>query len=277
MNQEESTETTLSNGPPHPRPARPRAREFAAVERERYVIEGELARGGLGRILEAHDIALDRPVAIKELIAPTPTSRARFYREALVTARLQHPSIVPVYEAGRWPSGDLFYVMRLISGRTLRNLIEERSALEGRLDLLPHVIAAADSIAYAHSLRIIHRDIKPTNVMIGPFGETLVVDWGVAKDLAATEGHDGVDGHYDAAAQDLTSVGSIVGTLAYMAPEQARGADVDERADIYALGALLYHVLTGRPPHPTRRDVQDTSRDMQASVRAAPPEPIEEI
>jgi serine/threonine protein kinase len=268
--QSENSEGTIVEGPPLGPPVRAAPRDFNTVEWQRYVIEGELARGGLGRILEAHDVELDRPVAIKELIAPTPTSRARFYREALVTARLQHPSIVPVYEAGRWPSGEPFYAMKLISGRSLRSIIDERSTLAGRLGLLLNVIAVADTIAYAHSLGIIHRDIKPTNVLVGQFGETLVVDWGTAKDLTAREGLEAVDGRYDAAVQDITAAGTVVGTPTYMPPEQARGDAVDERADIYALGALLYHVLAGAPPY-------CAGRDILARILAGPPEPIEEV
>jgi eukaryotic-like serine/threonine-protein kinase len=266
----EDSEGTIAEGPPLGPPMWAAPRDFNTVEWRRYVIEGELARGGLGRILEAHDVELDRPVAIKVLIASTPTSRARFYREALVTARLQHPSVVPVYEAGRWPSGEPFYAMKLISGRTLRCLIDERSTLAERLGLLSNVIAVADTIAYAHSLSIIHRDIKPMNVLVGQFGETLVVDWGMAKDLTAREEGEAVDGRYDAAVQDLTAAGTIIGTLAYMPPEQARGDAVDERADIYALGALLYHVLASAPPY-------RASGDILARILAGPPEPLEEV
>src|SRR6185369_7914107 len=110
-------------------------------------------------------------VAIKELAhGPSERSAGRFVREALVTARLQHPSIVPVYEAGRWPSGDPFYAMKLVSGETLDHAIETRPTLDARLALLPHVLAVAEAVAYAHSEGVIHRDLKPANVMLGAFG-----------------------------------------------------------------------------------------------------------
>ncbi len=146
----------------------------------------ELARGGLGRIHFAWDRRLARAVAIKEPL--TEGARARFYREALLTARLQHPGIVPIYDAGNGEDGAPFYAMRLLGeGRSFSDAIAAAPGLEERLTLLPHVIAAADAVAYAHSQRIIHRDLKPDNILLGPFGETVVIDWGLAKDLAAAE------------------------------------------------------------------------------------------
>ena len=247
--------------------------ELDVVERNHYLIEGEYARGGLGRILEAHDQRLDRPVAIKELIDPRGSAIARFVREALVTARLQHPAIVPVYEAGRWPTGEPFYAMKLVTGRSVRELIDERRSLDERLALLPNVIAVADAIAYAHSMRIIHRDIKPSNVLVGSFGETVVIDWGLAKDL---DGGDASDERvvevgsvpYDVAARQLTIVGEVMGTPTYMSPEQADGQPLDERTDVYALGALLYHVLVGAPPY--------AGSGILEQVRAVPPPPVDE-
>src|SRR5215510_11075190 len=148
-----------------------------------YRSEREIARGGMGRIVAAEDQRLGRPVAVKELIEPGPEHRGRFQREALITARLQHPGIVPVYEAGRWPTGESFFAMKLVSGRPLDRVIAEASALEDRLAIIPRLAAACDAIAYAHSQRIIHRDLKPGNVLLGDFGETVVIDWGLAKDL----------------------------------------------------------------------------------------------
>jgi WD40 repeat protein/tRNA A-37 threonylcarbamoyl transferase component Bud32 len=214
-----------------------------------YEIIGETARGGLGRILRARDRRMDREVAIKELLFDDERLRARLAREALVTARLQHPSIVPVYEAGRWPHGAPFFAMKFVSGRSLRELIDERSSLDARLALLPSLIAVSDAVAYAHSQRIVHRDLKPSNVLIGPFGETVVIDWGLAKDLAHAHDADPPRTPYDVCAADLTAHGAILGTAEYMPPEQARGETVDERADVYALGAVLYHLLAGTPPH----------------------------
>src|SRR5882762_7519124 len=126
-------------------------------------------------------------IAIKELIKRGHVRETRFLREALITARLEHPGIVPVHEAGRWPDGTPFYAMKLVAGRSLRELIAERPTVDERLWLLHHVVAVADAIAYAHGRSIIHRDLKPANVIVGDFGETIVIDWGLAKDLTAVE------------------------------------------------------------------------------------------
>src|SRR5215813_12557875 len=137
--------------------------ELPLVPTDSYEIIGEFARGGLGRILSARDRVLNRPVALKELIHGRGEATHRFLREALTTARLQHPNIVPVYEAGRWPSGEPFYAMKLVSGRPLDRVIAEATTLADRLALLPRLASAADAIAYAHSQRVIHRDLKPAN------------------------------------------------------------------------------------------------------------------
>jgi WD40 repeat protein len=218
---------------------------------EHYALGEEHARGGLGRIVRALDRRLDRQVAVKEILGGGQQAARRFVREARLTARLQHPSIVPVHEAGRWPTGEPFYAMKLVAGRSLKEIIDERASLDERLALLPNVLAVAEAIAYAHAQRVIHRDLKPSNVLVGEFGETVVVDWGLAKDLAETaEEPELAAGPYRTASDaSLTVVGHVIGTPAYMPPEQARGEVVDERADVYALGALLYHVLAGRPPY----------------------------
>src|SRR5882672_943571 len=133
----------------------------------RYRILGEHGRGARGCVSRAHDRSLGRDIAIKELISRGDLHEVRFLREALITARLEHPGIVPVYEAGRWPDGTPFYAMKLVSGRPLRDLIAERRTLDERIALLPRIAAATDAIAYAHSQRVIHRDLKPANVLIG--------------------------------------------------------------------------------------------------------------
>ena len=226
------------------------------VDRGAYAVGEEVARGGLGRIVQAVDRRLDRPVAIKELLEVRRGAdyEARFAREALLTARLQHPAIVPVYEAGVWEDGSPFYAMKLVSGKSLEAAVRERATLAERLELLPHVIDVVEALAYAHERRIIHRDLKPANVLVGAYGETVVIDWGLAKDLG-----EGIDLDLSArrrrsdpeAAEPRgqTIAGSVLGTPAYMPPEQALGMSVDERADVYALGALLYHVLGGAPPY----------------------------
>jgi len=231
------------------------------VQRSLYETADEIARGGMGRIVAAEDRRLGRPVALKELLDPNEDSMPRFQREALITARLQHPGIVPVYEAGRWPTGEPFFAMKLVSGRPLDKVIAETETLSERLALLPRLAAACDAIAYAHSQRIIHRDLKPGNVLIGDFGETVVIDWGLAKDLDAADSLDSgnraprakkAKTAHDTASSTLTVAGSVMGTPAYMAPEQARGESVDQRADVFALGAMLYHVLAGSPPYNAR-------------------------
>jgi serine/threonine protein kinase len=174
----------------------------------------------------------------------------------LITARLEHPGIVPVYEAGRWSDGTPFYAMKLVAGRPLRDLILERTTVDERVGLLHHVIAVADAIAYAHGRNIIHRDLKPSNVIVGDFGETVVIDWGLAKDLSVTEESIVGGGPFREALDDgLTSAGTILGTPAYMAPEQARGEPVDQRADVFAIGAMLWELcsLQRLPPAYTGR------------------------
>lgn len=238
-------------------------------DRSRYAIESEFARGGLGRILKAHDERLDRPVAIKELLTSGAVLRDRFQREVAITARLQHPSIVPVYDAGGSIDGEPFYVMKLLTNsRTLKDVVAERADLDQRLALLPNLIAVADATAYAHSEQIIHRDLKPSNILIGAFGETVVIDWGLAKDLSLGDQPDELTGSpYRAASAELTMAGSVLGTPQYMAPEQARGEPVDKRADVYALGALLYYVLAGRAPYRGR----DSSHVLELVLKEAPP------
>ncbi len=231
-----------------------------------FATEAELARGGMGRITRARDRRLGREVAIKEVLDPV--LRARFEREAIITASLQHPAIVPIYEAGTWPDGSSFYAMRLVSGGTLHDAIAKTTSLEGRLALLPHVRAVTEALAYAHSKRIVHRDLKPGNVLVGEFGETVVIDWGLAKQL---------DGPPEEALPnrpsggDLTRVGAVMGTVGFMSPEQAFGLEVDERADVYALGAILYNVLAGHPP------VATLTADAPTAVHDAAPTPIAEL
>lgn len=241
---------------------------------ERYVMGDEIAQGGIGRIHRATDTRLERPVALKELLDPNPEHETRFLREALVTARLQHPAIVPVYDIGRRPNGEIFYAMKLVSGRSLGEVIDETGSFDKRLALLPHVIAVAEAIAYAHSESIVHRDLKPGNVLIGPFGETVVIDWGIAKDLKEAETPQAMTPAMDKdeppnSASALTMAGSVLGTPGYMPPEQAAGDPVDERADVYALGAILYHVLAGVAPYEGKSGL-----DVITKVLTEPPLPL---
>ena len=261
-----------------PAPVAPAVRPdtIASDDPDRYEPVGEHARGGLGRIVRAVDKRLGRTVAVKELLRPNASNETRFMREALITARLEHPGIVPVHEAGHWPNGDPYYVMKLVEGRTLKELIAEKATMRDRLGLLPHVIAVADAVGYAHSEGVIHRDIKPSNVIVGAFGETMVVDWGLARDRKQDlpEADPCLDEPVGGAAgsgnQVSTVSGKVVGTPAYMSPEQARGECVDERGDVYAIGAVLYELLAGTAPH-----ADTTPQATLERVLAGPPRPLE--
>ncbi len=241
----------------------------AAGDPDRYEQVAEHARGGLGRVVRAVDKRLGRTVAVKELLRHDAENEARFLREALITARLEHPGIVPVHEAGRWPNGDPYYVMKLVEGRTLKELITERTEFRERAELLPHVIAVADAVGYAHSEGVIHRDLKPSNVIVGEFGETIVVDWGLARDRKSNHPEPESTLQPSASASISTISGKVVGTPAYMAPEQARGELTDERADVYAIGAMLYELLAGGPPH-----AGVTPQAVLDRVLAGPPVPL---
>lgn len=255
----------------------------------RYELRSELARGGLGRVHFAWDRRLARAVAIKEPL--TAAARARFYREALLTARLQHPGIVPIYDAGNDEHGAPFYAMRLLGeGRSFSDAIAAAPTLAERLTLLPHVIAAADAVAYAHSQNIIHRDLKPDNILLGPFGETVVIDWGLAKDLAAAEPAalapepalaDGAPGGgatpspgagtpSPGYATPLTVAGTTVGTPAYMSPEQIFHGEVDARTDVYSLGAVLIELLAGKKAAPSARLASGSAASLRRQLPGVP-------
>ena len=247
---------------------------FALVDRHRFEVVREIAHGGMGRILEARDRRHGRTVALKTLLRPDAGARARFAREARITARLEHPGVVPLYETGRWSDTEPFLAMKLVGGRPLDMVVAGTGKLEERLALVPKVIAMTEALAFAHEKGVIHRDLKPSNVLLGAFGETIVIDWGLAK--AVGDPHDpytSADGAPEAAppisaSASLTREGTAVGTPLYMPPEQARGEPVDARADVYALGALLYHVLAGEAPY---RRVTGSVID---HVLAGPPEPL---
>ena len=188
-----------------------------------YVIEAEQGRGGMGRVLRARDRRLGRSVAIKELLHADAINEARFARETMLTARLQHPSIVAMYEAGRWPDGRPYYAMKLVEGQSLKQLIAGAHTLDDRLALLPHVLGVAEAIAYAHRQRVIHRDLKPANIIVGEFGESVVHPLGTRQSLDDEDQDDAAPeaGPYRDAPDERTAVGGILGTPAYMPPEQA--------------------------------------------------------
>ncbi|MCB9571706.1 MAG: protein kinase [Kofleriaceae bacterium] len=251
--------------------------DLRRVARADYERGAELARGGMGRIVAARDVRHDRPVALKELLHRSPALVARFRREALIAARMQHPAIVPIYEAGTWEDGEPFFAMKRVEGRSLDAVIADRLELRDRLELLPNVIAVAEALAYAHARGVIHRDLKPHNVLIGDYGETVVIDWGLAKDLRAEDDDDAALAlsmrPTATASGGLTLAGHALGTPAYMPPEQARGEEVDARADVYALGAILYHVLAGMVPY----GAAATAQDLLLRVATVPPTPLRDL
>jgi serine/threonine protein kinase len=198
----------------------------------RYTILEEIGRGGMGTVYLAEDAVLERRVALKVLGLEDadPTLAERMLREARVMARLEHPGLVPVHDAGVLADGRVFYAMKLVRGRRLDQYAATGATLWDRLAVFRKI---CDAVAFAHAGGVVHRDLKPENVMIGAFGEVLVLDWGVARD-----------------AQDPTEpAGTVIGTRAYMAPEQAEGRTdrVNERADVYALGAILDDLLAAPP------------------------------
>ncbi|MEZ4385791.1 MAG: serine/threonine-protein kinase [Nannocystaceae bacterium] len=216
------------------------------------MIVGMIAEDRRGKVVHAYDQLRRRHVAVKQLFGPVSAkTEARFRREALLPARLRHPGIVDIIGFGRWPNGDPFFAMELIHGIELNRLLDQATTLRERLPLLRHVTACAEAIAVAHAERIIHRDIKPENVLISNRGQAVLIDWGIAKDLLRREKiGDSELLNVTATVASKTGAGRVLGTPAYMPPEQARGAYVDERADVYALGAVLLHVLTGEAPYP---------------------------
>jgi serine/threonine protein kinase/Tol biopolymer transport system component len=230
------------------------------IESARYRIVKKIGEGGMGEVYLADDLVLNRKVAIK--FAHTPALQARFQREAEITALLEHPGVVPVLMRGQ-QDGRLYYVMRYVEGERFDQAIHSwhescRSARDFRRtkvqlqfrELLQRFVAVCQTVAYAHSRGIIHRDLKPNNILLGRFGETIVLDWG----LAWRKSVDGDAGSPDSAKPPVsaddhhTRPGAKLGTEAYMAPEQVDGKPADERTDVFLLGATLYHLLTGQPP-----------------------------
>jgi serine/threonine-protein kinase len=234
------------------------------TNRERYAVTRLHAQGGIGQVWLARDQDLGRVVALKELrseFAGHADAWARFLAEARITGQLEHPGIVPVYELARHGDGaEPFYAMRFVGGRTLASAIrsyhEKRAAgaagsAELR-ELLGAFVSVCNAVAYAHSRGVIHRDLKGHNIVLGDYGEVIVLDWGLAKVLGGADREVGPD-LISAGAQairDQTLQGAVLGTPQYMAPEQAEGRldAVDRRSDVYSLGAILYEILAGEPP-----------------------------
>lgn len=217
----------------------------------RYAVEAEIARGGMGRILLAYDQDFRRRVAMKVLVgSPDPGKISRFVEEAQATAQLEHPNIGPVYDGGLSSSGVPFFTMKWIRGRDLAEIIEARAAEFSLFRLVQILQQVAMGVDFAHSRGVVHRDLKPQNVMVGDYGEVLVVDWGLAKILGRS-GESGGDQVMTSRVEQgaLTLDGSVQGSAPYMSPEQALGdvQAIDARTDVFGLGAILYSLLTGLP------------------------------
>ncbi len=254
----------------------------------KFALGEEIGRGGVGLIQLVRDRDLMRTLVMKTLIKGHDVSDyvlQKFVEEAQVTAQLEHPNIVPVHDFGFFTGGEVFFTMKLVQGRTLKDIIrklrqgdEETLREFPRLKLLRVFQDTCMAIGFAHSRGVVHRDIKPSNIMIGDYGETLVLDWGVAKVLGRAEFVPDEEHRVStqrSESEDATMVGVVTGTPAYMAPEQAAGKvdEVDGRSDVYALGALLYHMLTYRPPFRGKNFRQTlaavmTQRPMPPSQRA---------
>lgn len=220
-----------------------------------YTLLEEIGRGGMAAVYRARDETLGRDVAIKVSSAPGGRAEldARMRTEAIVLASLEHPGVVPVHDAGVLPDGRAYYVMKLVRGTPLGELGPADSEVDDRVRIVERV---CETMAFAHARGIVHRDLKPDNVMVGGFGEVLVMDWGVAR-VPRAEAEPGI----------------VVGTPGYMAPEQAAGrsGEADERADVYALGAMLCALLTGADPPAVpalARDALAARRDLPRRLRA---------
>ena len=262
------------------------------------------ARGGIGEVFIAYDNELKREVALKEIQqhrAHDSASRARFLQEAEITAGLEHPGVVPIYSLGSYTDGRPYYAMRFIRGDSLLQAIKRfhadgaatQSAAERALalrGLLRRFVDVCNAMAYAHSRGVLHRDLKPGNVMLGKYGETLVVDWGLAKAMGAVEFQEEADTAgplvpSSGSGMTPTSAGAALGTLGYMSPEQAAGRldELGVPSDIYSLGATLYHLLVGRPSISTgelrdgTRRIQEGNIPSPAQLNSSVPPALEAI
>jgi eukaryotic-like serine/threonine-protein kinase len=218
------------------------------LEGTRYRLIDKLGEGGMGGVFRVEDRVLEREVALKVIGVSDPDGvlAIRLLQEARVIAKLEHPGIVPVHDAGALPDGRPYYTMKLVQGKRLDEHAKDVKGLSDRLRIFLRI---CDTVAFAHSHHVLHRDLTPANVMVGPFGEVLLMDWGLAKLVYGSAGRKAADrdpsnsGKFTGAPS--TAHGTVLGTPGYMAPEQSRGDSlVDQRADIYSLGAILEFLLT---------------------------------
>jgi hypothetical protein len=220
---------------------------FATLPDPGYQLGEVIGRGGMGEVVVARDQRIGREVAVKRIRSETPSSNAvtRFLREARIQARLDHPAIVPVYELGTDADGRLYFTMKRLTGVTLHWRIYDGSSTQPLVRAFVDVCLA---VHFAHARGVVHRDLKPANIMLGDYGEVYVLDWGIARVLAdgdrSTRATSAVDD------SDGTTAGAILGTPGYMAPEQVESHDVERPADVYALGAILFEILTAESLHP---------------------------
>jgi tetratricopeptide (TPR) repeat protein len=253
--------TVLDSPGPADGAATPDPELAGAARAGRYQLGDEIGHGGMGAVLQGHDPELDRDLAIKVLREDhldQPGAVQRFLEEARIAGRLQHPGIVPIYDLGRFPDRRPFFAMKLVQGCTLADLLKERPNPAHDLPRFLKIFEqVCQTLAYAHSRGVIHRDLKPSNVMVGAFGEVQVMDWGLAKVLRPTGEKRARNGEGElstapgSGSASLSRLGQVMGTPAYMPPEQARGevGGLDERCDVFGLGAILCVILTGKPPY----------------------------
>lgn len=260
-------------------------RDHASARAGRYVLLGEIAHGGMGVILHVWDTVLERELAMKVLDVDASSNgddaKSRFLTEAQVAAQLEHPGVVPVYDVGLEQGGRLYFTMPRIAGRNLEEVFDLARARSEGWSLTRALLAIGklcDVVAFAHSRGVIHRDLKPANVMVGAFGEIYVVDWGLAKTVGERERRREEPEVTDGTAPGETLDGTIAGTPPYLAPEQAQGrvAEVAFRADVYAIGAILYRLLAGRAPYAPRQGREDPAATL-ALIRRGPPTPLRRL